>query len=368
MIRVLHVICDLSGGGAERLVLDLCREGLVHQEVAPVHGEPRVLAEAFRLSGIRVHPGTRERGTTGLTTVARIARLARGFDLVHTHLYAGDTWGRPAAWLAGKPVVTTEHNVNRDESRSQRLVKRTLAPLTEHLAYVSEAARRYAIDHERICHPHTRVIPNGIDLTRFQRVTRVPAPQGPVRLLAVGRDVQQKGFDILVRALPSGVHLRIAGATRQAPGLRVVGEAATMEWLGERDDVPELLAETDILVVPSRWEGFGLAALEGMAAGVAVVASNVDGLPDVLGDVGVLVAKEDPAQLRRCLASLAGDAPERDRRGALGRQRAEVFSIKSCAERYAALYAEVIASRDAADSRPFRNLTETCLFPARSIR
>lgn len=348
MIRVLHVICDLSGGGAERLVLDLCRVGRVHQEVTPVHGEPQNLTEAFRSAGVRVHPGTRRRGSAGLSTVGRISRLAQGFDLVHTHLYAGDTWGRPAAWLAGKPVVTTEHNVNRDESRAQRQVKRTLAPLSDRVAYVSEAARRYAVNRERICHPHACVIPNGIDLTRFQRQQAVPpshGPQGRVRLLAIGRDVPQKGFDILLRALPDGVHLRIAGASAQAPGVRVVGDSSSLEWLGERADVPQLLAETDILVVPSRWEGFGLAALEGMAAGVTVVASNVDGLPEVLGDAGVLVPKEDPEGLQRCLTRLARDAPERERRGALGRARAEKFSIQACAEQYAALYAEVIATR-----------------------
>lgn len=343
-MRVLHVLCDLSGGGAERLVLGLCGAGLVAQEVATVQ-PGGTLRGAFEAAGVRVHEGTRRphqfgsMGSLGLGSLRGLARLARSFDLVHTHLFAGDTWGRVAARMAGRPSVSTEHNVNRDEGAPHRAVKRVLAPLSGRIAYVSEACRRYAVDVEGIVHPGAVVIPNGVDLRRYSGAAIAGGPG--TRLLAIGRDVPQKGFDVLLRSLPDGVSLRIAGRSAQR-GIQHIG-GATVEWLGEREDVAALLAEADILVVPSRWEGFGLVAVEGMAAGVPVVASDVDGLPDVLGDVGVLVPPEDADALRAVLLRLRGDPEERAQRGARGRDRAALFSLDTCARRYRSLYVDVLA-------------------------
>lgn len=329
------MICDLSGGGAERLVLGLCREGRVTQEVATVQGGGP-LAAAFAAAGVPVWPGARRRGGVGLGTAARLTARARSVDLVHTHLFAGDAYGRVAGWAARVPVVTTEHNVNRDEAARHRVVKRALAPIARRVVYVSEAARAHAEQVEGIVHPGARVIPNGVDLARFAAASPGPG----TRLLAIGRDVPQKGFDVLLRALPAGVHLRIAGRSTRRGSERVGG--ATVTWLGEREDVPALLADTDILVVPSRWEGFGLAAVEGMAAGVPVVASAVDGLNEVLGDAGVRVPPESPAELRAALERLIADPDARAQRAAAGRARAQAFSLARCADRYAALYAEVL--------------------------
>lgn len=334
-MRVLHVLCDLSGGGAERLVLALCaRSGGAH-EVATVMGSGP-LAPAFDAAGIPTHVGAARSGVGGALELPRLARLAARFDVVHTHLFAGDTWGRPAAGIAQRPVVTTEHNVNRDEGRRHRVVKRALARWTDRLVFVSEAARSYAERVEGVRHPRASVIPNGVDLGRFT----LAGPGPGTRVLAVGRDVPQKGFDVLVGALPPGVQLRIAGDGPRR-GVQATG-GATVEWLGPRDDIPALLAESDVLVVPSRWEGFGLAALEGMAAGVTVIASRVDGLAEVVGDAGVLVPPGDGPALRAALERVSADPALRAQCRVAGPARAEGFSFDRCAEAYARLYAELV--------------------------
>jgi len=342
------VLCDLSGGGAERLVLGLCAAGLVHQEVATVQ-PGGTLRGAFEAAGVRVHEGRRRPGRPGLGSLVALAGVCRSFDLVHTHLFAGDTWGRLAARLAGRPSVSTEHNVNRDERARHRAVKRALAPLSSRVVYVSEACRSYALEVEGVAHPGAVVISNGIDLGRFAVSARASAQRpsvGPgTRLLAIGRDVPQKGFDVLLRSLPPGFSLRIAGRS-QRRGIERLG-GSTVEWLGERDDVPELLAEADILVVPSRWEGFGLVAVEAMAAGVPVVASGVDGLLEVLGDVGVFVPPEDPQALRAALQRLSEAPEERAQRALRGRHRSAMYALDVCAERYRTLYQQVLAVKPA---------------------
>ncbi|MBM4369786.1 MAG: glycosyltransferase, partial [Deltaproteobacteria bacterium] len=104
--------------------------------------------------------------------------------------------------------------------------------------------------------------------------------------------------------------------------------APGLEWLGPRDDVPALLAEADVLAVPSRWEGFGIAALEGMAAGVPVVASDVGGLAELVGDAGVLVPPGNPRALRDALDRVLRDrdlARDLSRRG---RERARRYGME----------------------------------------
>ena len=111
-----------------------------------------------------------------------------------------------------------------------------------------------------------------------------------------------------------------------------------------REDVPDLLAAADILAVPSRWEGFGLAAAEGLAAGIAVVASDVHGLSEVVGDAGLLVPPEDPAALRSALRTLAARPALRRSLGERGRARAaERFDLARMVARYEALYRELVA-------------------------
>lgn len=331
-MRVLHVLCDLSAGGAERLVLELARRRAAGVEVivATVMGGGPLLPE-FEAAGVRVVIGGRPPRHPGVRALATLTREVARADVVHTHLFAGDTWGRLAAVLARHPcVVTTEHNVDRDETW-QRGVRRTLAPVSRVVVAVSEAAARHVEGAREV-----RVIPNGVDLARFG------APhvgRDGRHVLAVGRRVPQKGFDVLIEALPDDMSLHVAG---EGP-FHV--EHPRVRWLGRREDVPALLAEADILAVPSRWEGFGLAAVEGMAAGVPVVASAVDGLVEVVGSAGLLVPAEDPAALRGALQRLRDDDALRRRLGEAGRERARRFEIGAMVRAYEALYRELVGGR-----------------------
>ncbi|MFZ5478220.1 MAG: glycosyltransferase [Myxococcota bacterium] len=324
--------CDLSAGGAERLVLELCRRRAsdVEVEVATVMGAGP-LEDAFRDAGVPVTIGGRPRKHPGVRALARLVPAVSRADVVHTHLFAGDTWGRIAAVLARHPaVVTTEHNVDRDETW-QRGVRRALAPVSRVVVAVSEAAARHVEGARDV-----RVVPNGVDLDRLARAAPVDVWSGTgMRLLAVGRRVPQKGFDVLVEALPEGVELAIAG---EGPFVR---EHPRVRWLGRREDVPGLLAAADALAVPSRWEGFGIAAAEGLAAGMPVVASAVDGLVEVVGDAGLLVPPGDVAALRAALVRLRDDPALRRRLGEQGRARAARFSIDRTVSAYDAIYREV---------------------------
>jgi glycosyltransferase involved in cell wall biosynthesis len=307
--RVLHVLCDLSGGGAERLVLEIARR---------TAGEVAVVRDGMRVH--RLGPGR----AGGLV---RLTRLADGFDLVHTHLWAGDLWGRLAGAFAGRPIVSTLHNTDRD-APWRRALSRATAPLADRVVAVSDAvaawARQAGVPERQLV-----VIHDGVDLDRFGPWI------GGERLLGVGRLVPQKGFDVLVKAARRlGVGLDIAGegplaSSLQAPGVRLLGPV---------DDVPALLSRAAAVVVPSRWEGFGMVALEGMAAGVPVVASAVGGLVEVVGDAGLLVPPDDPDALAVAIGRVLSDPGLRSELSARGRARAARFSLESTVRHHRELW------------------------------
>ncbi|MBM4391815.1 MAG: glycosyltransferase family 4 protein [Deltaproteobacteria bacterium] len=315
MPRVLHVLNDFAGGGAERVVLELCRRAPVEQAVATVMSGGPLEAE-FRAAGVPVIAGGRRSRALGAGAVARIAAVSRSFDIVHLHLAAGEIWGGLAAAIAGRAAISTNHNIDVDEDW-ERPARRLLEQRLRLTVAVSEAVARSCQARD------IRVVPNGVDLPRFAAPWR-----GGTGVLAVGRRVPQKGFDVLAAAAP-GLRVRVAGdGAYHAPGL---------EWLGRRDDVPALLAEADVLAVPSRWEGFGLAALEGMAAGVPVVASDVDGLAEVVGDAGVLVPPGNPRALREALDRVLLDRDFAQDLSRRGRERARRYGM----ERMVGSYVEI---------------------------
>lgn len=194
-----------------------------------------------------------------------------------------------------------------------------------------------------------RVVPNGIDVDTFAataRRGRVRAELGlaPDRLVVslVGEVGWRKGQAVLLEAV---ARLRANGAAHDAVFLlagegggrtelearaRALGLAdGTVRFLGFRDDVPDLLADTDLLVLPSFEEGFPNALLEGMALGLPVVSTPVDGIPELVVDgvTGVLTPPGDAPALAAALGALLGDAARRRTMGEAGRARVrEAFS------------------------------------------
>jgi glycosyltransferase involved in cell wall biosynthesis len=143
--------------------------------------------------------------------------------------------------------------------------------------------------------------------------------------------------------------LRLVGDGPARPAVEALaaslGLAGDVDFLGERDDLPALLAGADVFLLPSASESFGLAALESLASGVPVVASNVGGLPEVVtdGEVGFLHAAGDVAAMSASALRLLEDGLLRARFGAAARARAEtMFRVDPAVDRYEAIYRRVM--------------------------
>ena len=140
---------------------------------------------------------------------------------------------------------------------------------------------------------------------------------------------------------PEAVFL-VLGTGPELADLRARSSCDHVRFVGYREEAASLVSALDVLVVPSRYEGFGLAAAEAMLLGVPVVASRTGGLEEVVGDSGMLVPPEDPAALAAAILDLERDVEHRARLGVAGRERAlRRFGVERMAEETVAAYARV---------------------------
>ncbi len=194
----------------------------------------------------------------------------------------------------------------------------------------------------------------GVDLERFRRAGAVDEPHGhpgPLRVGYVGRLEAHKGVGVLIEAVAAtdGVELHVVGDGPERDRLTGLvarlGVGARVHFAGsvDHDDLPRRYRDVDVVVVPSlptaSWiEQFGRVAVEAMACGVAVVASDCGSLPEVLADAGILVPPGDATALAAALAALRDDPDQRARLGRAGRVRAERFSWPNLAAAQFELY------------------------------
>jgi glycosyltransferase involved in cell wall biosynthesis len=374
-IPLAVVINSLDSGGAEGHLLGvLPRLDAARFDVSlfplRVGGS---LTEAFIERGVRVVPSEGGR----IACLRRLARAIRtGHPLVHAFLPEAYLLGASVALLQGSAAtIMSRRNRNHYQSRHPvaAWVERRLHRRMDALLGNSRAVVQDLLD-EGAPPDRVRLIYNGIDAGRFAaggaRLERRQAlcaelglPDDRVVLTCVANLIHYKGHADLLDALAllgvgsaTRATLLLVGrdaGTRAALEAKIVrrGLSASVRFLGERGDVPDLLAASDIGVLASHEEGFSNAVLEGMAAGLPMVVSDVGGNAEAVtdGECGHVVPAHDPAALAQALADLIGDAGRRQTMGEAARRRvAASFSLDACVAAYEALYEELWDRRLAA--------------------
>jgi len=337
-------LCDLSGGGAERLVLELaCRHRPDFDvRVATVQGGGR-LQPLFEAHDIPLILGGRKVGVHwDRRTQSLLKEACADADIVHTHLFSGHWWGRLAARrLPNVRVISTMHNIDRDERWRHHRLRRLSSQWADHTVCVSDAVKSHCLSNRWADSERISVIENGVDLGRF---TASPTlSRHAKRLLAIGRLVPQKGFDTLIEACQGlDVTLKIIGEGPEREKLEAMAPSNVV-LPGETEDIAEHFAEADVFIMPSRWEGFGLVAAEAMASGVPVIATKVDGLTEVLGTTCASIPPDDVTALRIAILDLLSDENERQRRKTVGLKRvSERFNIDRTIAAYTARYRSLL--------------------------
>jgi glycosyltransferase involved in cell wall biosynthesis len=368
-IKVLEMIDQPFLGGGQITLLSLAK-GLDKDkfEILAASGGGGPLVDELGKLGVP-HISIDIRKSSGPGAVVRIAAALRGagIDLFHTHGGVAGLYGRLAAKKAGIPsVVHTLHGIHYLHYRNPLLkwafivLERRLSRFTDAVIFVSQADLRKGMKLRLAPAGKARLIRNGIDpagiIPGFDRAVKKSqlGSDGRPLVVAVSRLHRQKGLKYLLRAVPlireeiPAVKVVIAGGgpleSKLASAMKRlrIGESATL--LGERKDAREVLAAADVFVLPSLWEGLPYVLVEAAALGKPIVATDIDGVREVVrsGETGVLVPPRDPGGLAAALILLLRD---RDLAGKLGeRARRDIpsaFALERMVRETEALYLEV---------------------------
>jgi glycosyltransferase involved in cell wall biosynthesis len=272
---------------------------------------------------------------------------------VHANSSKAGVVGRLAAWLARVPVrIFTVHGWafaqhQRPASLVYLWLDRIVRPLTTTFICVSERTLEEGLAARTCVESRAVVIPNAVDV---EATPRAPLDGEPPRVVSVGRLKAPKDFATLLEALAAidvAFTCEIVGDGPDRDALAGAAPAG-IELLGERTDVPEQLAASDVFVLSSRSEGMPISVLEAMAAGLPVVASSVGGVPEVVrdGETGIVVPPGDVGALAAALQRVLADAGLRQRFGAAGRARALAeFDLRPFGEAHRQVYDEALAAR-----------------------
>lgn len=371
---VAFVLTSLGIGGAEgqfsRLAMALARRGY-HVTVVCLQDDTPT-ARALRAQGIPVDVcaaasgGTARRSTALLAGFVRVVRRWRRQrpDIVHGVLVHGYLFGGLAAWLVGVSVLVSSRR-SLGHFKERQWLLRALEWLVNRRTVLvianSEAVRHDTLRREGLASDKVIVIPNGLQGDRVAARSRVQVRQAfgvaettPVAI-AVANLIHYKAHDVLVDAwqrvvatVPDAMLWIVGeGPERESitKAIAAAGLSSRVRMLGSRTDVPDLLAAADVLVHPSREEGFSNALLEAMAAGLPVVAANVGGNREavVAEATGLLVPADDAAGLAEATIRLLVDRDLAHRYGAAGRERvAEHFSEARMIEAYDQVYRRLV--------------------------
>lgn len=354
--RVFQIInsIDMKRGGAERMARSL--HGQLQSEGIEAH---LVSLEGFGEGG--VPEGAVSLGVSSPYDPRAFGRLAayarrhiRPSDVVHAHLFPASLYLSllVRAGVVGAPVLFTEHSTsnNRRSSLFGRAVDRQVYGAFRQIIAISQGVSA-ELKAARPWVKGVTVIPNGCRLF-FDRPIRRAPKDAPLTLLSAGRLAPAKNYgaalEALAQLMPCNLRYVIAGDGPELEALRStaarLGLSEAVEFAGYVPDIRALLQEADIFLIPSLWEGFGLAAVEGMNAALPVIASDVAGLREVVGPDGqaaLLVDPAQPASIAAAIRRLAASPELRSRLGQNGFERSQTFRIEDYVSAHLNLYAKV---------------------------
>jgi glycosyltransferase involved in cell wall biosynthesis len=368
--RVVHFVDSEVFGGTEQAMLTLF-EGLdaSRWELVLAHYPDEALAplvSGAQMRGVEtwcVPP--MPPGFVGLRRLPRFAtQLRRGHaSLVHLHLTwpLGCQYALVSAMLARVPAVvaTVQLSFPLTLSRRVMLQQQSLTRGVDRYLAVSESVRRHLVDDLHWPPGKIEVVPNAVRMdpaivtpaTALTLRDHIVGRQGTPLVLVPARLHEQKGHRYLFSALAEvpHVHVALAGQGPERDALETLahelGIESRVSFLGHRDDIPELLAASDLVVLPSLYEGLPISLLEAMAAAKPVIATRIGGTDELVtsGYDGLLVEPRDSHALAQAMKTLLSD-PERARQLATSAQRtvADRFSAELMCNRVSQVYGELL--------------------------
>jgi len=365
-INLMALLVSMPVGGVEMQVLSILERldpGRYNRFICCIR-ETGALAGRAVDAGIEILSLDTMRSSRFSLHIAReIARVmkTRNADVLWTHQYVANLYGRLATFMVRPPVVISTFHALYDRPKLHRSIfNRLLSQRADALVAVSGAVAGDMKKYDRVGSGKVRIIYNGIALTMFNVPEskagcrkRFDLPGDGVLIGAVGRLSKEKNHAVMIEALkklPGSVKGVIVGDGSLKGQLEASG-GGRCYFPGhvDHDSIPFIMKAMDIYCSPSLWEGFGMSLVEAMAAGLPVVASDIPPHREILGTAGILFTPDSPDALASALALLADDPERRARLGDAAKARSAQFSLDNTVAAYEKIIEDTLKrkSRDA---------------------
>lgn len=355
-MRILHVITSLRTGGAERLLVGLIPRltKMGHEvDLLIFDGSDTPLKKEAEKAGIEIH--SLSRGYIQMWNPLHIGKLRSfikkgNYDVVHTHNTPAQIMGALACGRNGISLVTTEHN-STNHRRSWSLLRgldKWMYGKYDRIVCVSDSTRGNLVEYIKHVGDKITVIPNGIDAEQFTDAAEpagVPDAVGRKVVLMVSAFRLQKDHLTLFNAmklLPYNYEAWLAGdgvmlndRVKQVKSMRLTDR---VKFLGARDDIPALLKKADVAVLSSHYEGMPVSALEAMSSGTPFIASDVDGLREIVAGAGILFPEGDSEALSREILRVCEDEDYARTVASRCVDRSRQYDIELTARKYLEVY------------------------------
>ena len=371
-INILHIYQNSKIGGVQQQLLSLLK-AYNREWFHPIFcclGPKEEMGKEIERTGIEFIPLNKlryNRFSPGIVLELYRLMKKKQIHVVRTHRYRSNLYGRLAAFLAGVPVIIASvHDNYRTDKRLKRIImNRILSKITDKIVAVSEDVKKDILRYDSIDPSKIEVIPNGIDVERFnpERNTtdirkEFSLEEDDIVIGFIGRIVPAKGLEYLLNALP---YLKEEFKNIK---LLIVGEGSLVEELkerakknnifdnilftGRRRDIPEILASINIFVMPSIAEGLPNALLEAMAMGKPIVTTEVGGIPEIVknGFNGLLVPPRDTVSLSKAIKELISNDQLATKMGQAARDLVrDNLSIKAIAQKWQSIYLSILKEK-----------------------
>lgn len=363
-MKILHVINKLSTGGAQALVADLSiaqvqsGEQVEILELMPSPNDIlRKKVEEYSIVMHTLHPIG---NVYNPLLIFSIIPYLKKFDIIHVHLFPAQYWVAIAKAISFSKahVVTTEHSTNNKRRKSNlwRLLDRFIYRRYDKIIACADRVKEIFSNQ----YPTYDVcsVPNGVDTKKYYDAipyskTEFSMKDEDFMVTMVARFDYPKRQDTIIEALsklPPNFHAVFAGGIPEKNNAikcnklaAFLGVSDRVHFLYIRSDVPRILKTSDAIIMSSEYEGLSLSSIEGMAGGKPFIATNVNGLKEVVAGAGLLFECGDSDELAKILMKLAEDNVFYEAVSKKCLERAKNYDIKEAAKKYNQIYKECLA-------------------------
>ena len=363
-MKILHIINSLGCGGAESLLSDLCyiqKEQGFEISIATLKDENSIFKEKVKQLGVEYISLSSRLSIYNPIFIFKISKLIKQYDLIHVHLFPAQYWVAIAKFITRTktPIITTEHSTSnrRRELKIFKYIDKFIYGLYDKIICCSDKAHETFLRHFPSIKSAVS-IPNGINLERFknaitqskQELFNLASTSCVITMVA--RFQPPKRQDTLVKVLKHlPEHYCVVFAGNKPEDLNVepitslikeLNLSHRVRLLGVRNDIPDILKTSDIIVLASDYEGLSLSSIEGMAIGKPFIATDVNGLREVVSGAGILYEKDSTSQLATNILKLMQDTTFYKMISEQCVTRASQYDINNMANAYLSVYREVL--------------------------